>query len=417
MGATLTQKIIARALKRTNTVGEICLVEPDAMILYDWPALSDWYAEVMENELHMDKVPYPERIIMFLDHMLPVQSQWQADFHQSTRDWCKKQNITYYEGRGIGHSVVVEECLVRPGMLAAHFDTHVSTIGAIGALGFGLMKEMLMPLVTGKMWLEVPPAIRVNLEGAFSPGISGRDLLHHLVADFGPDWGNGKVVEFGGPGAKNVSMDDRMVICDLINYVGAISALFIPDQVTTGHLAAGGLEQDFLLPDDDAEYIETVTCNLGEVKPTVIAPPSIANAKSIEEVLGTEIHVGIIGTCAAGRLTDLEAAARILAGKKIKDGFKLFIIPSSNKAFLQAMEKGCINTLVEAGAFISSPTCDFCYAKAVYLGEGQRAISTQTLNVPGRLGNLRGEIYLASAEMVAAAAVCGRIEDSRRYSR
>ena len=174
MGDTLTQKIIAHALKsRHVAVGETCLVEPDIMILYDWPALSDWYAEMMEKELKLERVPYPERVIVFLDHMLPVQNQWQADFHQSTRDWCKRQGITYYEGRGIGHSVVVEERLVRPGMLAAHFDTHVSTIGAIGALGFGLMKEMLMPLVTGKMWLEVPPTIRVNLEGAFSPASPG----------------------------------------------------------------------------------------------------------------------------------------------------------------------------------------------------------------------------------------------------
>ena len=225
------------------------------------------------------------------------------------------------------------------------------------------------------------------------------------------------MIEFGGPGATNVSMDGRMAVCDLINYVGAISALFVPDRVTTEHLAAGGLQQDYLLPDDNAEYVQTVTCNLDGIKPTVIAPPSIANAKSIEEVLGTEVQVGIIGTCAAGRLTDLEASAKILAGKKIKDGFKLFVIPSSNKAFLQALEKGYINVLVEAGAFISSPTCDFCYAKAVYLSEGQRAISTQTLNVPGRLGNLRGEIYLASAEMVATAAIHGRIDDPRSYCR
>ena len=416
MGKTLTQKIIARALgKKHVAVGEMCLIEPDLMILYDWPALSDWYAEMMEKELGLQRVPFPDRVVMFLDHMLPVQNQWQADFHQQTREWCDKQGIVYYEGRGIGHSVVVEEGLVRPGMLAAHFDTHVSTIGAVGALGFGLMKEMLMPLATGKMWLQVPPVIRVNLEGAFQPGVSGRDLLHRLVADFGPDWGNGKVIEFGGAGAKNVSIDSRMAICDLINYVGSITAMFVPDETTGAYLAGMAPKQAFVTPDDDAGYTQTVTYDLSGIEPTVVAPPSIANAKAVGEVLGKKIDLGIIGTCAAGRVEDLAAAAKILAGKRIKAGFKLFVVPSSEKSFLQALEKGYINTLVEAGAFLSSPTCDFCYAKAVYLSEGQRAISTQTLNVPGRLGNMQGEIYLASAEMVAAAAVNGRIEDPRLY--
>ncbi len=347
--------------------------------------------------------------------MVPVQNQWQVDFHQQTREWCDEQGIVYYEGLGIGHSVVVEEGIVTPGMLVVHFDTHVSTIGAVGALGFGLMKDLLMPLSTGKMWLQVPSAIRVNLEGAFMPGVSGRDLLHRLVADFGPDWGNGKVIEFGGEGAKNVSIDSRMAICDLINYVGAITAMFIPDEITKEYMKERGLMQKFIVPDDDAEYEQTVPYDLKEIEPMVVVPPSISNAKTLGEVLETKIDIGIIGTCAAGRVDDFAAAAKILEGKKIKPGFKLFVVPSSNKSFLQALEKGYITTLVEAGAFLSSPTCDFCYAKAVYLGEGQKAISTQTLNVPGRLGNLQGEIYLASAEMVAAAAINGRIDDPRSY--
>jgi len=408
------EAVLSRVLGREAKEGEVYLLEPDLMILYDWPAISDWFTNMIDQDLKLKQLPRPERMLFFLDHLLPVTTPAQEEFHETTRQWCEKFGIRYLEDKGIGHSVVVEDGIVKPGMLVAHFDTHVSTIGAVGALGFGIMLEMLMPMVTGQIWLKVPPVIQVRLEGEFELGVSGRDLLHRLVQDFGPGWAINHVVEFSGPGAVNVSVEGRMAICDLTNFFGAMTSYFIPDETTKEYLRENaGVEYESIPYDCDSNYSKTVSYNLADIEPTLIAPPSIEHAIPISDVINLPINLGIIGTCAAGRIEDIRIAADILKGHKIKKGFKLFVIPSSTKVFLEAMKRGYIDTLVRAGVFISSPTCDYCYGKGVSLGVGQKAISTQTLNVPGRLGCMDAEIYLASSAVVAATALTGEITDPR----
>jgi len=415
---TLVEKIIARAAGREEvTPGDVVFAPPDLVVLYDWFGLSDWFMNTIENELQPPRPAFPEKTLFFLDHLLPVQSETHAALHAKTRAWCEKHAIRYMEGEGIGHSVLVENGEVGPGMLVAHFDTHVSTVGALGALGFGIMKELLMPLVTGKMWIQVPETYGIRVEGSFQKGVMGRDLLHTLVQHLGPDGCINKAVEFSGPGAENVNMESRMTICNLANFIGAITALFAPDKVMLEHLQgnARGVEAGSVRGDPGAAYGGTAHYRLGEVEPTLICPPTISNALPLTERIGTPMNVGIIGTCASGRLEDLEIAADILKKNRVKRGFKLYVVPSSKRVFLAANEKGIMNTLLEAGAFVSSPTCDFCFGKAACLVPGDRAISTQTLNVPGRLGSPDAEIYLASAAAVAAAAVEGAIADPRLH--
>ncbi|MFH1481353.1 MAG: aconitase family protein [Pseudomonadota bacterium] len=414
---TIVEKVVARAAGKEVVVpGEILFVEPDLLILYDWFGLSDWYMDTIDKEFKIDRLPYPDRILFFIDHMIPVQNEVHGRIHARTRSWCEKQGIRCMEGEGIGHSVVVENGMVRPGMLVAHFDTHVSTVGAVGALGFGIMKELMMPMVTGKMWLKVPETYKITLQGRFQKGVMGRDLLHTLVADLGPDGCINRVVTFEGQGAESVGMDSRMTLCDLANYFGATTALFHPDKVTLQYLLRNaGVEAEPVVSDPDAGFSGSSHYHLETVEPTLICPPTISNAVPLTERAGTEVHVGIIGTCASGRIEDLEIAAEILKGKKVKGAFKLFVVPTSKRVFLEANKRGYINTLLEAGAFVSSPTCDFCYGKATCLMPGERAISTQTLNVPGRLGSTEAEIYLASAATVAASAIEGAIADPRQY--
>ena len=415
-GSTIIEKLIAHnvGVKKVNA-GEVHMLKPDVIIMYAWPAISDRYMDTLDHELNLTKLPYPEKMIFFCDHFVPPQNPEQSSFHVKSQEWCQKHNVKCITDKGIGHVVVIEEGLVKPGNIGTHFDMHISTIGAIGALGIGIMAEVLMPIATGNMWLVIPPTIRVNIEGAFEPGISGRDLLNRIVADYGPDWANGKIVEFGGPGAENISVDSRMVICDLANYFGAITAIFVPDKTVDKYMKEHDISNYLkFAPDDDAIYTQTVTYNLKDIEPTLTAPATVSNAVKLTAVEGTSIDIGIIGTCASGRLEDFEQAAKILKGKKLADGFKLYVSPSSNRSFKEALEKGYITTLVEAGAFISSPTCDFCYGKSVQLIGGQTAISTQTLNVPGRLGSLEASIYLASASVVAATSLYGKITDPRK---
>jgi 3-isopropylmalate/(R)-2-methylmalate dehydratase large subunit len=416
-GMTLVEKIIARAAGKEKVApGEVVFPAPDLVVLYDWFGLSDWFMDTIEKEFHPVRPRFPERILFFLDHLLPVQHETHAALHARTRAWCERHAVRYIEGEGIGHSVVVENGEVTPGMLVAHFDTHVSTVGAAGALGFGIMKELLMPLVAGKMWIQVPETYQVSVEGSFQKGVMGRDLLHRLVRDLGPDGCINRVMEFSGPGARNIGMESRMTICNLANFIGAATALFAPDEATLQYLRANaGLEAAVVRGDPDAEYDSTRHYHLEDIEPMLICPPTTSNALPLRERIGTPVNVGIIGTCASGRMEDLEIAARILKKNKVKKGVKLYVIPSSKRVFLEANKKGYVNTLIEAGAFVTSPTCDFCFGKAASLVPGDRAISTQTLNVPGRLGSMDAEIYLASSAAVAAAAVEGAIADPTRY--
>lgn len=416
-GKNIVEKILLKSSAEKEMIqGETYLLDPDRIVLYDWPAASDWFSDMLEKELGIDKVPNPEKMVYFIDHLLPVTNPSYEIFHNGTRAWCDRNNVKYIENKGIGHLVAIEEGIIKPGMLSVHFDTHISTIGAIGALGFGIAKEVLMPMATGKMWLKVPPVIKINIKNEFRKGVSGRDLLHKIVYDYGPDWAINKIVVFGGEGAKNISMESRMVICDLANYFSAMTAIFEPDEITEDYMKEIGLKDyELVRSDADAEYEEIIDYDLSKVTPMIAVPPNTASIKPLEEVKDEKINIGIIGTCASGKLEDIKWAAEILKGKRIQDDFKLFVVPTSNRIYAEASKRGYLADLVEAGAFISSPTCDYCYGKAVCLSNGQKAISTQTLNVPGRLGCVDSDIYLSNAAVVAATALTGKLSDARDF--
>lgn len=365
-------------------------------LLYPWPALSDWFAQVIDRELG-GRLPRSQEVYMTFDHMVPVKNAAQERFIRESRDWALGKGIHVIEGEGIGHLLAIQEGWVRPGMVVPHFDTHVSSVGAIGALGVGLLKEMLSPLATGCLWLGVPPLLRIRLTGRLPQGVMGRDLLHTLVREAGLERCGGKIIEFGGPGAAAMALDDRVTVCNLANYLGAVSAVFDPE--------GASWEEDG----------ETLTVPLERTEPCLAAPPSTANAKPLSQAAGLPVDLGIIGTCAGGGLGDMAAAAHILAGKKLPAGKTLYVIPSTKRIYEEAIRRGYLQALAEAGCFISSPTCDFCYGSAAYLGDGKRAISTQTLNVTGRLGGLGGEIYLGSAAAVAASLLRGQITDPREF--
>lgn len=392
-----TYRILAKAAGVPRVrAGEEYTFPVERRLLYPWPALSDWFAQVIDRELG-GKLPRPQEVYMTFDHMVPVKNAAQERFIRESRDWALGKGIHVIEGEGIGHLLAIQEGWVRPGMVVPHFDTHVSSVGAIGALGVGLLKEMLSPLATGCLWLEVPPLLRIRLTGRLPQGVMGRDLLHTLVREAGLERCGGKIIEFGGPGAAAMALDDRITVCNLANYLGAVSAVFDPE--------GASWEEDG----------ETLTVPLEQIEPCLAAPPSTANVKPLSQAAGLPVDLGIIGTCAGGGLGDMAAAAHILAGKKLPAGKTLYVIPSTRKIYEEAIRRGYLRALVEAGCFISSPTCDFCYGSAAYLGDGKRAISTQTLNVTGRLGGLGGEIFLGSAAVVAASLLRGQITDPREF--
>jgi 3-isopropylmalate/(R)-2-methylmalate dehydratase large subunit len=199
-------------------------------------------------------------------------------------------------------------------------------------------------------------------------------------------------------------------------FLGATTMLIAPDAKTLAYVAGRSkLDLPPVHPDADAVYDRVVRIDVSDLEPIVVVPPSPANTRDLKDFAGVEVHTGYLGSCASGRLEDLRIAADVLRGRRIQPGFQLHVVPTSRAIMAAAAREGLIECLVEAGAFISSPSCDYCFGRIATMSDGQRAVSTGTLNTPGRMGSVDSEIYICNAAVVAASALEGRIADPRPY--
>lgn len=417
MGMTITEKIYARAAGLDKvTSGDEVMVKPDYIMAYDFPGYTDRIEQVMKEEFGIKKVPDPSRFILYIDHLTPAISDKEEAFHEKTRNFAKEQGITLYEREGIGHQLAREQGYALPGLFILHYDGHVSALGALGCLAIGNRRYLLEAYVSEKVAVQVPAAIKVTLNGRIPHGVTARDIYNLIQSKLGPDGSLNKVIEINGTAIKHLSIDERAIICGLAMFVGATSAVVIPDEKVFEYLE-GRAKRDYspIYPDEDANYEAKYTIDLDELEPLVVLPPSPANVAPLSKVLGTHINQGYIGSCVGGTLDDMRIAAKILKGKKVASTFKLNIIPSSNEIMRRATEEGLLTIFLEAGAFISAPSCDFCFGRSGTISDGQKALSTATLNVPGRMGSTNADIFLVSSATVAASAIEGKIADPRKY--
>jgi len=412
----MTEKILARASGRRHVrPGDEVEARPDFVISYDFPGYTDVFFREA-RELGVERVQDPKRFVLFIDHMVPAATPKEEELHRGTRAWGAAQGVPVHERKGIGHQVSAELGYATPGAFVVHFDGHVSQLGAFGVYAFGARKGVLEAYVSETMAIRVPPTVKIVLTGTLRPGVMARDVFHHLVRVMGPASCAFKAVELAGPVIDAMSIEGRQTICGQAMFLGANTMLIAPDARTL-EWVKGRAQLDLapVHPDADAVYERVVTVDVSALEPIVVVPPSPANTRDLSEHVGLEVHAGYLGSCASGRLEDLRAAAEVLRGRQIKPGFQLHVVPTSQAIMAQAAREGLLETLVEAGAFVSSPTCDYCYGRIATMADGQRAVSTGTLNTPGRMGSVDSEIYLCNAAVVAASAIEGRIADPRPY--
>ena len=409
MGLTISQKIIAAGCGRDEvTPGEIVHVEPDLVMLYDWPGFDG-----LMRTINID----PDRVALNIDHYFSPPNEQIAKLHRNFRSTVSKHGIKkfYDVGKtGIGFQLYAEEGLILPGTFVAHADPHVSTLGAFGAYCVGIGSDVISIFLTGKAWIKVPETIRINLHGAFLPHVTSRDLFEKIVADLGPDGALGTVIEFTGPGLAGMSMESRMVLCNSVQYLAAETAIIAADAVTKEYLdKTAQAPWQPVSGDEDASYARDLEYDLSTIAPMVVTPPDVYYVKSIEEVQGIKIDQAIIGTCAGGRMEDLRIAAAILKDHPVAPGVRFMITPITPAIMASADREGLIEIFVKAGALVGPPSCGPCYGGLAQLLPGETCISTGTLNVPGRLGSTEAEIYMANPAVVTASAVSGKITDPR----
>ena len=412
------EKILARAAGREEvTTGEIvnCTV--------DLAGINDLYLQTLRSfaEMGGQKVYDPGKVVMFLDHFAPASTITQADNQKQFRTFCREQGIDLLMDidQGVCHQVLADKGLVRPGMLVVVTDSHTTTHGAFGAFGTGVgATDLAIILMTGQLWFRVPEVIRINLKGTLSPGVYAKDVILKVIGTLGADYGVYRAVELAGPLLEGLGVSERMTLCNMTTEMGAKTAYIQPDQVTFDFLQNKkvNLESPGVTTDPGYRYTAEHTFDVTGLKPQLAVPHSVDNVSDITACLGRPIDQAYLGTCTGGRVEDLAVAARILKGKHVHPGTRFVVVPASKGVFLEAMAKGYIQTLVEAGATFVTPSCAACLGTHQgILAAGETCITASSRNFPGRMGDAGAEIFVASPASVAAAALEGKIADPAQY--
>jgi len=411
------EKILAKAAGKESVItGEIvnCRV--------DLGEVNDLYLQTIISFYEMGgrKVYDSKKLVFIMDHYAPASSILQAENQKRFREFCQEQNIDLFfdVNEGVCHQAMVDNGLVYPGMILVATDSHTTTHGAFGAFGTGVgATDMAVIMVTGKLWFRVPEIVRFHLEGTLPKGVFAKDVILRIIGDLGADYGIYKAIEFTGPLLKHLDVSERMTLCNMTTEIGAKTAYIQPDE-TTLDFVRNRVKHDFQLfyTDSKYEYAAECTYDVSSLKPQLAMPNSVDNVHSLEESIGTPVHQAFLGTCTGGRVEDLAIAAKILKGKKIHKRTRLIVVPASRRVLLEAMARGFMQTLVEAGATFVTPGCAACLGTHEgVLASGENCITASSRNFPGRMGSTKAQIYVGSPASVAAAALEGRIADPTAY--
>ena len=415
MGKTFAEKALGRSVGRPVSANEVVTVEPDFCMSHDNTGpISRTF-----KKIGVKKVWKPDRLVVILDHGVPAPSSDHAVNHKEAREFMREQGAPHFydvtSGGGVCHQKFPEEGFALPGLIVIGSDSHTCTYGAFGTFATGIGRsEMAAAWATGQIWFKVPESMKITVTGKFKRGVSAKDFILKVMGDVKSDGADYMSVEFHGDGIANMSIAERMTLCNLGIEMGAKNAVCPPDdrvlEFIKGREKAAGWEP--LWADDDAVYAKQFTYDLGGIVPGVAKPHTVDNYAAIDEVKGTKIDQAFIGTCTNGRLEDLHAAAEILKGSKI--AVRTVVIPASWSIYREAMRDGTIDALLESGCIICNSGCGPCLgAHMGTLAPGEACISTANRNFKGRMGDKDSFIYLASPYAVAASAIRGEIADPR----
>lgn len=408
-GHTLAEQILINNIGKSCKPGDIVTVNVDMAILHDI------YAPYIFNQftgMGFDKVYNTEKVVMIQDHMYPNCNYDDARcFRYSNRFKDEYQVKHVHASDGICHQIVAEEKYAMPGSICLGTDSHTTTYGAFGSFASGVgYTEMASIIGTGKLWLRVPSAIKVVVNGTLPKGVFAKDIILRLLKDIRTDGGIYKSIEFCGTAIDKLSIASRMSIANMAVECGAKAALFAPDQRTAEFFGLDYEEVKWLRFDDDAVYERVLEYQADEFEPYMSCPTSVDNVHPLSEVEGTVVDQVFLGSCTNGRLEDLEIAARILEGKKINPFVKFIVTPASKKVYKEALKKGYIKTLISAGAMLTHPYCSLCQGRSGGLvSDDEVVIGTHNRNFIGRMGSPKARTYLASPAVAATAALTGKI--------
>lgn len=417
MKATMTQQILARKLcvspeDACLKAGNLILVDVDTALSNDVtaPVAIDVFKKSGCGLCDANKITF------VLDHFTPNRDIKSAQQCKIVRDFSRENDVKNFFDvgtMGIEHALLPEKGIAKPWDVIIGADSHTCTYGALGAFSTGVgSTDIAGIMMSGKIWLKVPSAIKFNLIGKPSKRISGKDVILYIIGKIGVDGALYKSIEFGGEGVKYMTADDRFTICNMAIECGAKNGVFPIDEVTDEYTSVSCSKTfDRFEEPEDSAYESIIDIDLSAIKPVVAKPHLPSNTVFVED-LNEDIKVDqvVIGSCTNGRLSDLAAAAKVLEGKKVNPNVRTIVIPATNKIYLEALKAGYIETFINGGAIVSTPTCGPCLGGHMgILASGEVAITTTNRNFIGRMGAKDSYIYLASPATAMASAIAGKI--------
>ena len=367
------------------------------------------------KKVGVDKVFDPTKIALVPDHYVPNKDIQSAEQAKMTREFAREQGIThFYEVgcMGVEHALLPEQGVVGAGDLIIGADSHTCTYGALGAFATGVgSTDAAIGYATGKAWFKVPESILFNIEGELQPGVTGKDIILHIIGMIGVDGALYQAMEFRGSAIESLTMDERLSISNMAIEAGGKAGLIAVDDVTRAYMD-GRTERPYkeYHSDPDAVYAKVYNINAADIVPTVAFPHLPSNTRPAAEARDITIDQSVIGSCTNGRIEDMRQAAAVLKGHKVNPNVRCIIIPATQQVYRQCIEEGLMEIFLDANCAVSTPTCGPCLGGYMgILAAGERSIATTNRNFVGRMGDPTSEVYLSSPAVAAASAVLGHI--------
>jgi 3-isopropylmalate/(R)-2-methylmalate dehydratase large subunit len=399
----ITEKILAKASEKNKVhPGEIVDANVDMVMIHD---LTGPLAVEAFEKIGVKNVWNNQKVVVILDHQIPAESVTSAKLHKTMRKFARNHQLRIYDvGKGgICHQVMPEKGHVLPGTVIVGADSHTCTYGAFGAFATGIgSTEAAAVLATGKIWLKVPEAIKINVHGKFQRYVAPKDLILHVIGKLGTGGAIYKSVEFSGPTIDNMSIAGRMTLSNMTVEMGAKNGIVEPDETTRKFLEGRTTKLlapfELLISDADAAYQKTVDIDVTDLTPQIAYPSAVDNVKPASEMSNVQVEQVFIGSCTNGRI----------------DGVRTLVIPASQEVYMQALKEGLMEIFTDAGALVCGSTCGPCLGGHIgLLAPGETCVSTSNRNFIGRMGSKEANVYLGSPATAAASALTGRITDPR----
>ena len=412
MGLTLVEKILSEHSGKEVHAGELIVSKVDVCAVQDGTGP----LTVQEfKKLGKEKLNNPERTILFIDHASPSPRKELSNTHSVLRDFSREYGAILSDvGQGVCHQRLIED-YVNPTEVLVGADSHTCTSGALGAFATGMgSTDVAIAMAIGKTWLKVPKTIKIVVNGQFREGVCAKDLILHLIGLIGADGATYMSLEFCGETIEKMPMSDRFTLSNMAVEAGAKCGLISPDETTKEYLVSRGRGDKYreLNPDEDAVYERVIEINANDIERTVSCPHTVDNVKKVSELNDIKINQVFVGTCTNGRLEDMRVVAKLLKGKKVHKDVRMLICPASPDVYKACLKEGLIEIFMDSGAVILPPGCGPCVGvHAGTLADDEVCLSTQNRNFQGRMGNVKGKIYLSSPYVATCSAINGYISD------